>query len=247
MQQTKRRSKRGVILLAVVVAMLVMAIVPAVALAATDTAIVNDGQTWAGDTTVKVTYSAASLNANYVAFWVRAKDNASDPTWSAWTLAKVQGASDFGPYAYPVGTTQSKMVVLPNIPGYWFNGNLFQVNVEFYQFASGLGLVASVTSQTVTLDFNGPPISTVSFDPAGHPGRGGRNWTNGSGTLGVLTATFDQQYSAPMGMTYWVLWKNNDAGKGMTPITWSPWGTVNPNVQNTVMLASYPVPGTSRP
>ncbi len=68
MQQPKRRSKRGVILLAVVAALLVMAVVPAVALAA-DTVSVNDGQAYATDFTFKVTYS--STTADRVTFEVQ--------------------------------------------------------------------------------------------------------------------------------------------------------------------------------
>ncbi len=243
MQQPKRRSKRGVILLAVVVALLVMAVLPASAFAVDNTAIVNDGAPVANDLTVKFTYASASATANWVSFWVRGRHGPAG-AWTVWTQAKVSGSTDVY-YAYPNGTTQSKMVRLPNIAGFWADGDQFQVAAEFY---SGIPIIVGwVESQVVTLDFNGPPVSVLELDAwAGwHPGRGGILWTNGDDALhgpGDVWGTFGQKWNAPMGTTHWVVTKNNDASVVKTPITWVPWGTPYTSSVNDKVLVEEPNP-----
>ncbi|MEI8084231.1 MAG: hypothetical protein WCI74_20510, partial [Actinomycetes bacterium] len=227
MQQTKRRSKRGVILLAVVVAMLVMAIVPAAAVAATDSCVINNGATYLNSTTFQVTYSSASATANRVSFDVQAR---SGPTaaFTDWWLV----LGDLW-YPYANGTTQTTSVTLPprndvfgSGPAAWKTGDQIRVRAWF-DATPGTGFQGTVQSQIVTLVFSGPPISTLTLDPIGHPGRGDLWWTNGDRD-GQIWAQFGQEFGAPMGTTHWIVTKNNDAPVVQTPITWPNWGMAAP-------------------
>ena len=236
MQQTKRRSKRGVILLAVVVAMLVMAIVPAVAQAAAiDSCVINNGATFTNSTTISVTYSSASATANLVDFDIRAREDAAAP-WTLWYL-------DFGTpsHTYVNGSTATQTLTIPSkdavfglLGSSWQTGDQIQVRVNFYAGNFFTGYVGSVSSQVVTIIFAGPPVSTLDVFPLSHPGRGDIWWTNGDKNHQVW-AQFGQLYAAPMGITHWIVTKNNDAAVVETPITWPSWGDPLP------FPASFPI------
>ena len=223
MQQPKRRSKGGVILLAVLVAMLVMVAVPAVALAA-DTVVVNTGQAYATDVTFHVT--ATSATADRVSFEVRGRWGIGS-AWSDWY--------PIGNTAYQFTNSITTTLTLPTWTGDanfnpgWIDGSQFQIIATFWQAANPLGTITTALSQVVELDFSAPPVSTLYFDPAGHPGRGDIRWTNGEGHHGDVWFAFGQEYPyASMGITNWTLTKNNNAEQVMDTLTWVPWGGITP-------------------
>jgi hypothetical protein len=207
-----------VILLAVVAALLVMAVVPAVALAA-DTVSVNDGQAYATDFTFKVTYS--STTADRVTFEVRGRHSTTG-SWSSWYMIP----STFTFYSFTNSASRNLRLESGVPPGFWDDGDQFQIRGEFWNSATPL-VWTEAFSQIVELDFSNPPVSTLAFDPSGHPGRSGINWTNGDSDYNVWFE-FGQAWPwASMGMTFWELTKNNNAPQVMTPITWNPWGTAS--------------------
>lgn len=216
MQQPKRRSKRGVILLAVVAALLVMAVVPAVALAA-DTVTVNDGKAFATDYTFKVSYS--STTADRVTFEVRGRHGTAG-SWSNW----YDIPSSFTVYSFTTSASRNLKLEMGIPPGFWYDGDQFQIRGEFWNSSNPL-VWTEAFSQIVELDFSQPPVSLLEFSPAGHPGRTGINWTNGDSDYNVWFQFGLEAPGANMGITHWQMSKNNDAAKVMTPITWSPWGT----------------------
>jgi len=237
-----------VILLAVVVALLVMAIVPAVALAASDSMSVADGQTWVNSQTVKVTYSSASSTANLVDFEVRGRHSVTG-NWSDWYDIAAPGDPVYTQYSYANGTVATRNLRLidgalfqpngdPLPPDFWESGDQFQIRVNFSAIP-GPVYIGTIASQTVTLVFEGPPISTLAFDSWSHIGRSGIQWTNGNGHDHVLQGYFGQVWGASMGITHWILTKNSDAPVVQSPLTWSPWGQPN-GYPGPVVIAAEP-------
>ena len=235
MQQPKRRSKGGVILLAVVVAMLVMVAVPAVALAA-DSVVLQDGGSFANDYTFKVTYT--SDTANRVTFEIQGREGSAG-LWSAlYDIPSVYTV-------YSFTSTASRQLTLEDgvPPGFWKDGDQFRLVAYFWNSATPL-VINDETSNIVTLDLTEAPISTLDFVPGGHPGMGGINWTNGDHAHNVWFE-FDQANDASMGITHWTLTKNNDAEQVMKPLTWNPWRGTNPPAP--FVGIGLPDPGATSP
>jgi len=212
MQQTKRRSKKGVILLALALALFVLAIVPAAALAVIPGSVtINGGLSDTISTkTVSITYKSISDPADLGIAFVFIQDRCNGGAWSPLSLA-VFAPPQFLPYPTGTTVTQQYTLVSKAVPQTW---DTFQVRVGFYGIAPGYiwqegadwhfaATPADYLSNEV--DFNNNlPHSTVEFIPPGALGRSGVNWTNGN-ALGQIWAQFGEDNGAWMGTTHWAI------------------------------------------
>ena len=195
MQQKKRRSKKGVILLALALALFVMAILPTSALAAAAKITIDNGPLISSKT-VNITYNSATPGNPGIAFvWIRDRVSSDGGvTWSALAPASPTIAT-YIPYVG--GTTVSATYTLQSkaVP---VTGDLFQVTTDFFGVAPTYLLVEIGPFSNIVSWNNVAPHSTVDFIPAGSLGRSDVPWTN----QGVL-ASFDESNGAFMGTTYW--------------------------------------------
>ncbi|MCX6365076.1 MAG: hypothetical protein NTW58_13095, partial [Actinobacteria bacterium] len=127
MQQTKRRSKKGVILLALALALFVLVIVPAVALATPGQVTIDNGPK-ISDKNITITYKSASDPADPgIAFvWIQDRcQNGGIGPWSAWSPA----VPVYTPYLVPGASVQQAYTLtskaLPQL------NDIFQVRVAF--------------------------------------------------------------------------------------------------------------------
>jgi len=140
MQQTKRRSKKGVILLALALALFVLAILPAAAMATVTWSVNGYGQPGvvpAGTNVVVVKYSSDNPAAKFVSFEVTlAGPGAWQTPFPSPRKPYVPGSTDTEDISLGLGLT---------------SGQMFQVRVTFYDLAS-LGAVVDgpVTSGVIT-------------------------------------------------------------------------------------------------
>ena len=150
MQQTKRRSKKGVILLALAFAMLVLAIAPASAFAAAAIVKVNDV---AAPTALIV--GSTQVNLAYT----------PDSSWVAPTQVKIQESRDGGAtwssVAFTPGVTFDGTYNLTSyLPGPINNGDTFIIRVTWYN-ASNVAL-GSMMSGLITYD-NSRAVSVLNM------------------------------------------------------------------------------------
>ena len=203
MQQTKRRSKKGVILLALAFALFVMAIAPASAFAAASFITINDGPLISSKT-VNITYSSQTPGNVGIQFvWIR-------DWWRPGPTGAWQNLSPTSPVyvAYAAGTTVGPVPYTLQSRSVPATGDQFQVTTDFYGAAAAAYPLVEIGpfSNIVTWN-NAAPHSTVAFSPAGSLGRGGVPWTNGGlGWLppfGGVWAQFNENNFAYMGTTHW--------------------------------------------
>ncbi len=165
MQQTKRRSKKGVILLALTIALLVLAFAPS-ALAATQSVEVNNGATFIGTTSVALTLDSGDLVG---ATQVTVQDRYGAGPYVLADAAAVKIPIPANPYTYIMQSNLTPAV-----------GGQFTVLVKWYSAANVLLGQATVV---VTFD-NGRVISVLDFRytepydgiPAFWPGDWGVQW-----------------------------------------------------------------------
>ena len=200
MQQTKRRSKKGVILLALALALFVLAIVPAAALASPGSVTINAGLSDTISTkTVPITYKSISDPADAGIAFVWIQDRCNGGAWSPPVLTYT--APQFLPYVSGTTVTQQYSLVSKASPQTW---DSFQVRVRFYGVAPTY-IYQDEEYWSNTVDWNNAiPHSTVDFIPAGNLGRSGVNWTNGDGLWNVW-AQFGEDNGAWMGTTHWAV------------------------------------------
>jgi len=165
MQQTKRRSKKGVILLALALALLVVAIVPAAALAAPATITVNGvlspNPVTVGSNLVNVTYHSDVATARFVSFEV-------SPVPIAWGVAFPSPRKAYVPLS-----TDTETVSLGTGLS---NGDQFYVRVTFYDLASGGSVVdGPATSGLITYNtdksYSYLDLGSYGADGAAVPGK----------------------------------------------------------------------------
>ena len=198
----------------------------------------NDGASYATDINVKVTYKSDNAAVTYVTF--------QDREWFTGIGANT-GRTTESLGEVLRGRHHRELKLHPADDHAVRRGHR-SVQVNFYTGVAPVGVLAAIgLSQTFTLDFSGPPISVLDLDPAAgwHPGRGDILWTNGDDVFhgpGDVWGTFGQRWSASMGVTHWLVTKNNDATVVKTPITWVPWGTSTPGAIQHVMLVEEPNP-----
>ena len=202
MQQTKRRSKKGVILLALALALFVLAIVPASAFAAASFITITNGPE-VSSKTVNISYSSITPGNPGIAFvWIRDqwKGPGLGATWSALAPASPTIAT-YLPYVG--GTTVNATYTLQSkaVPS---AGDRFRVTTDFYGVAPTYNLVEVGPFSNEVVWNNEAPLSTVDFMPAGNLGRAGVNWTNGDWD-DEIWAQFDELNGAPMGTTHWAV------------------------------------------
>ena len=164
MQQTKRRSKKGVILLALALALFVLAILPAAALAAGPASLtINNGATIIGSTNVHLTFK-------------------SDPGFLGITQYTIQDAySGPGSGLFEPASPIKVPYVADNLIDLDYTmvssatpivGQTFTVRVRFYNASN---VVIDTLDRTVMFD-NTKTVSVVSFTPWGAAGDYSTTW-----------------------------------------------------------------------
>jgi len=235
-----------VILLAVVVAMLVMVVLPAAAFGtAIGTGYVQiNGPTFTNSTSLTVAAGATLNNPRQVKTyqWRWVRWNTTVEPWTVAATGILSPAVTLSPAVNP-WENLSIPVMLPNVFGTYSIDVFIEDNIPAPNHGT-LWLYSADSNSYVSYVSSAPPISTVSFYPTGHWGRGDINWTNGKWNDGVVEADFNQMYSSPMGITHWIVTKNSDAPITETPLTWSPWGASwgNPPTQDLVGPPAWNMP-----
>jgi hypothetical protein len=179
MQQTKRRGKKGVILLALAFALVVLAIMPGAALAATQSVSVNNGAAWIGTTSVALTLDAGDLTT---ATQVTVQDNYNGGAFFLATPVKIPIPTN--PYTYIMQSNATPLV----------NG-VYVVKVTWYP-ATGAAL--GTATATVTFD-NSRVVSVLAlrattplYSPPGPgwPGDYGVQWFGPVAPFSPANGTF---------------------------------------------------------
>jgi len=232
MQQTKRRSKKGVILLALALALFVLAIVPASALAVvtyTGTVTINGPEfTTSPNITVAADVTLTNVPVRKVTKY----------QWRIWddTLSMYRGPWSAAVSVTPPVTHWVNLSIPVTLPS---DLHRYAVDIMVTDDSAPAETVVILQSDYVTLIGTMPPVSTVAFSPAGQLGRSNVNWTNGGApwallprlneppfySAGTIYADFDQAAPwQPMGTTFYrvtfngVPWDASD-------IPWAPWGS----------------------
>jgi hypothetical protein len=165
MQQTKRRSRKGVILLALAIALLVVAIVPAAAMAATQSVKVNGSALpiVIGSTSVDLTLNAGDLVG---ATQVKIQDQYNGGSFVPSSPAFV---------GVPP-TTINGYVLSGNLPAPPVVGSIYVVKVSWYNASS----VLLGTAVSAALTFNNTvPVAVLGWDGLGVPGDYATLWYGG--------------------------------------------------------------------
>ncbi len=222
MQQTKRRSKKGVILLALALALFVLAIVPAVAMAAPTSLSIQHGAAMIGTTTMDLTYNSGpgEASATQVRFRDWNSSNMAAGPWSSYTAYTAGLVATFPDYTLTNATIPS-------------DGDIVYVQVEFAnQFSIGLGAI----TDSVLFDASNPE-SALDWGQLTTADTGLPGMTGGLGQQGVyylvrtalppvtLTAQFGITNVVPMGSTNYqvnggaLIQKNWDGGFAPLPVS----------------------------
>jgi hypothetical protein len=165
MQQKKRRSKKGVILLALAIALLVVAFVPAAAMAAPASLTVNNGATIIGSTNVHLTFNGDSAWLPVATKYVIQDSYTGPPDPGIFkpvtpaSVAYVNGSTV--ELDYTMQSTATPIV-----------GQSFTVRVSF--FTAG-DILAGTATATVLFD-NTKTVSIVDFTPWGAAGDYSTTW-----------------------------------------------------------------------
>jgi hypothetical protein len=156
MQQTKRRSKKGVILLALAFALLVLAILPASALAAgsiTINTVAGPAPVTVGSNLVNVGYMSDNINAAFVSFEVT---SAGPGAYGAPSARIAYG---------PVGTWNFQTISL----GSPLLGENFLVRVTFWATATSTTAIDATASGVITYN-NSKTVSVLDWNGYGARG-----------------------------------------------------------------------------